>query len=44
MKTCFDFSEKTYNTKDFQETRQQKVRTVQYGLEIALYCALNLLR
>ena len=39
MKTFFDFRENRYNIKKSQEMRQQKVRTIQYGRETALYCA-----
>ena len=39
MKTFFDFRENRYNIRKFQEMRQQKVWTVRYGLETALYCA-----
>ena len=39
MKTFFDFRENRYNIRKFQETRQQKVRTLRYGLETALYPA-----
>ena len=39
MKTFFDFRENRYSIRKFQEMRQQKVRTVQYGLETALYRA-----
>ena len=39
MKTFFDFRENRYNIRKFQEMRQQKVRTVRYGLETALYRA-----
>ena len=37
MKTFFDFRENRYNIRKFQEMRQQKVRTIRYGLETALY-------
>ena len=37
MKTFFDFRENRYNIRKFQE--QQKVRTIRYGLETALYRA-----
>ena len=37
MKTYFDFRENRYNIRNFKEMRQQKVRTVQYSLESALY-------
>ena len=36
VKTFFDFNENRYNIRKFQELRQQKVRTVRYGLETAL--------
>ena len=39
MKTFFDFWENKCNIRKFQERRQQKVRTVRYGLEKALYRA-----
>ena len=39
MKTFFDFRENRYNIRNFEEMRQQKVRTVRYGLETALYRA-----
>ena len=39
MKNFFDFRENRYNIRKFQEMRQQKVRTVRYGLETALYRA-----
>ena len=39
MKTFFDFRENRYSIRKFQEMRQQKVRTVLYGLETALYRA-----
>ena len=39
MKTVFDFRENRYSIRKFQEMIQQKVRTVRYGLETALYCA-----
>ena len=39
MKTFFDFRENRYNIRKFQEMRQQKVRTVPYDLETALYSA-----
>ena len=39
METFFDFRENRYNIREFQEMRQQKVRTVRYGLETALYRA-----
>ena len=39
MKTFFDFRENRYSIRKFQEMRQQTVRTVRYGLEIALYRA-----
>ena len=42
MKTFFDFRENRYNIRKFQEMRQQKVRTVRYGLETAFYRALQL--
>ena len=42
MKTFFDFRENRCNTREFQEMRLQKVRTVRYGLETALYRALQL--
>ena len=37
MKTFFDFRENRYDIRKFQDMRQQKVRTVRYGLETALY-------
>ena len=39
MKSFFDFRQNRYNIRKFQEMRQQKVRTVRYGLETALYRA-----
>ena len=39
MKAFFDFRENRYSIRKFQEARQQKVRTVRYGLETALYRA-----
>ena len=39
MKTFFDFKENRHNIRKFQEMRRQKVRTVQYALEAALYRA-----
>ena len=39
MKTFFDFRENRYSIRKFQEMRQQKVRTVRYGLKTALYRA-----
>ena len=39
MKTFFDFRENCYNIRKFQEMRQQKIRTVRYGLETAFYRA-----
>ena len=39
MKTFFDFWENKCIIRKFQERRQQKVRTVRYGLEKALYRA-----
>ena len=39
MKTFYDFRENRYNIRKLQEMRQQKVRTVRYGLETALCCA-----
>ena len=36
VKTFFDFNENRYNIRKFQELREQKVRTVRYGLETAL--------
>ena len=39
MKTFFDFRENRYNIKKFQEMIQEKVRTVRYDLETALYRA-----
>ena len=39
MNTFFDFRENRYNIRKFQEMRQQKVRTVRYGVETALYRA-----
>ena len=38
IKTFLDFRKNRYNIKKFQEMRQQKVRTVRYGLETASYC------
>ena len=37
MKNLFDFRESSYNIRNFQEMRQQKRRTVQYGLETVRY-------
>ena len=37
MKTFYDFRENRYNIRKLQEMRQQKVRTVRYGLETALH-------
>ena len=37
MKTFFDFRKNRYSIRKFQKTRQQKLRTVRYGLETALY-------
>ena len=37
--TFFDFRESRYNIRKFQEMKQQKVRTVRYGLETAPYRA-----
>ena len=37
MKNFFDFRENRYSIRKFQEMRQQKVRTIRYGLETALY-------
>ena len=42
MKTFFDFRENRYNIRNFEEMRQQKVRTVQYSLETTLYHATQL--
>ena len=39
MKTFFDFRENIHNIRKFQEMRQQKARTVRYGVETALYRA-----
>ena len=39
MKTFFDFRENRCNIRKFQEMRQQKVRTIRYGIEAALYRA-----
>ena len=39
MKLLFHFRENRYDIRKFQEIRQQKVRTVRYGLETALYRA-----
>ena len=39
MKTFFDFRETRYKIRKFQEMRQQKIKTVRYGLETALYSA-----
>ena len=39
METFFFFKENRYNIRKFQKMRQQKVRTIRYGLEIALYRA-----
>ena len=39
MKTFFSFRENRYNIRKFKEMRQQKVRTIRYGLETALYHA-----
>ena len=39
MKSFFDFRQNRYNIRKFHEMRQQKVRTVRYGLETALYRA-----
>ena len=39
MKKIFDFRENRYSIRKFQEMRQQKVKTVRYGLETALYRA-----
>ena len=39
MKNFFFFRENKYNMRKFQEMRQQKVKTVRYGLETALYRA-----
>ena len=36
-KTIFDFRENKYNIRKFQETKQQNIRTVRYGFQIALY-------
>ena len=37
MKNLFDFRESSYNIRNFQEMRQQKRRTVRYGLETMRY-------
>ena len=37
MKTFFEFRENRYNIKIFQEMREQKLRTIRYVLEKALY-------
>ena len=39
VRAFFDFRENRYNIRKFPEMRQQKVRTVRYGLETALYGA-----
>ena len=39
MKTFFDIRVNRYNIRKLQKMRQQKVRTVRYGLETALYHA-----
>ena len=39
MKTFFDFRENRHNIRKFHEMRQQKLTTVRYGLETALYRA-----
>ena len=39
METFFDFRESRCNIKNFQEMRQQKVRTIRYGIETAFYRA-----
>ena len=39
MKTFLDIRVNRYNIRKFQEMRQQKVRTVRYGRETALYHA-----
>ena len=39
MRTFFDFWENRYNIRQFEEMRQQKVRTIRYGLKTALYRA-----
>ena len=39
MKTFFDFRENRYSIIKFQEMRQQKIKTVRYGLETVLYSA-----
>ena len=39
MKTFFDFRESRCNIKNFQKKRQQKVRTIRYGIETAFYRA-----
>ena len=36
-KTFFDFRENRYNIGKFQEMKQQKIRTVRYGFQTALY-------
>ena len=41
MKKFFDFKENRYSIRKFQEIRQQKVRTIRYGLETALTAILN---
>ena len=39
MKTFFDFRETRYNIRKFQDMRQQKIKTVWYGLKTALHRA-----
>ena len=41
MKTFFDFRENRYSVRKFQEIRQEKVRTVRYGLETLFTALLN---
>ena len=41
MKTFFDFRENRYNSRKFQEMRQQKVRIVRWDLETGLSALLN---
>ena len=36
-KAFFDFRENRYNIGKFQEMKQQKIRTVRYGFQTALY-------
>ena len=42
METFFYFRKNRYNFRKFHEMRQQKVRTVRYGLKTTLYSALEL--